>query len=77
MDQRVGGGLLSWGIQWRKGEQEGRATGDEKTMKATYETCHITVMTSFNHDAAFSTHAAQGVHWDMATECAIGSSGLQ
>lgn len=38
------------------------STGDEKTMNATYETCHITVMTSFKCDALFSTQAPWGVY---------------
>lgn len=45
-------------------------------MKATYETCHITVMTSFNCDAVFSTQAPQGVHWQTATVPTAGSYGL-
>lgn len=34
----------------------------KRTMKATYETCHITVITSFNRDAPFNTPAPQGVY---------------
>ncbi len=57
----------SSGEGWSKKGEGQPATGDEETMKATYETCHITVMASFNCDALFSTQAPQGVHWHTAT----------
>lgn len=59
-------GASSRGGWSKKGEGQ-PATGDEETMKATYETCHITVMASFNCDALFSTQAPQGAHWHTAT----------
>lgn len=36
-------------------------------MRATYETRHIIVITSFNHDATFKTQTPLGVYWDTAT----------
>lgn len=47
------------------------ATRDKRTMKATYETCHITVITSFNRDAPFNTPAPQRVYWHTVTASTV------